>query len=529
MKRLLLPALSAFLCALFSCKKPGTDSRPYLKSDSTTLTLGGYPGALDSFTVRASLSWKASTSASWLSLSDTLTGGEKKIFLRALEINATGADRTATINIQPVDQPDIAPLTLQVRQRAFSLGILFNKTFGFDRHDYFSSMALTPDGGLVLTGELYRTDPQDGQYADKEVPLLKLNAQGMVQWQRAFGDGQFDGGRAVLATPEGGYAVAGTTGVNNGNTNGRKGMSDFWMVKTDALGNPQWEKILGGSSFEQASCLALTPDGGYVLAGYTYSNDGDVTGKHGSTGMMDMWVVRLDSRGNLIWQKALGGSGHEEAHSVIAVPGGYLVAGSSSSGDGDVSPVKGVSDGWVVKLSESGSILWEKTFGGTGLEKIFCIAPTADRNFILAGYSSSADGEFAGGKGAGTYNGWVLKMDGSGNKLWQKTFGGTEWDEFRSVAAAPDGGFLLSGVSESGDGDLPANKGMKDNWVVKLGASGQLLWQRSLGGGGNDYGYLVLPAADGAVWLGGGSWSDNGDVPGNKGGQDAWLLKLQEQ
>ena len=161
---------------------------------------------------------------------------------------------------------------------------------------------------------------------------------------------------SVTVTPDGGYIVAGYTLSNGGDVRGKHGGADFWIVKLDKDGNVEWQKCLGGSNDDAAYSVAVTPDGGYIVAGVTWSNDGDVSGNHGYG---DFWVVKLDGEGNIVWQRALGGNEDDSALSVSVTPdGGYIVAGYTQSYDGDV---KGWHEGydenwkpypdfWIVKL-----------------------------------------------------------------------------------------------------------------------------------------------------------------------------------
>jgi len=169
-----------------------------------------------------------------------------------------------------------------------------------------------------------------------------------IEWQRALGGSNLDTTYSIQQTSDGGYIVAGYTESNDGDVSGNHGYYDFWVVKLDGNGNIQWQKCLGGSTHDAPFSIQQTSDGGYIVAGCTYSNDGDVSGNHGKD---DFWVVKLDSDGNIQWQKALGGSSNDWAHSVQQTSdGGYIVAGDTYSNDGDVSGYHRDGDFWVVKL-----------------------------------------------------------------------------------------------------------------------------------------------------------------------------------
>ena len=172
--------------------------------------------------------------------------------------------------------------------------------------------------------------------------------------------------------------------------------------------NIQWQKSFGGSMLETAACIQQTTDGGFILAGNSNSNDGDVSGNHGT---YDYWVVKLSTVGAIEWQKSLGGSSGEMAFSIQqANDGGYIVAGYSISNDGDVSNAVGFVDSWVVKLTSIGAIEWQKSLGGSAVETANSIQQTNDGGYIVGGTSSSNDGDVSGNHGGnGDY--WVVKLN----------------------------------------------------------------------------------------------------------------------
>jgi hypothetical protein len=226
-----------------------------------------------------------------------------------------------------------------------------------------------------------------------------------------------------------------------------------------------WQKILGGSSDDYAFSIQQTPDGGYIVAGYTESNDGDVKGNHENG---DFWIVKLDKDGNIEWQKTLGGSNWDWAFSVQQTPdGGYIVAGFTWSNDGDVSGNHGSLDAWIVKLDKDGNIEWQKTLGGSGNDWATSVQQTTDGGYIVAGGTYSTDGVIRGNHGS--LDAWVVKLDGNGNMQWQKALGGSGSDSAWSVQQTTDGGYIVAGFTKSNDGDVTGNHGSADFWVVKLG------------------------------------------------------------
>ena len=404
--------------------------------------------------------------------------------------------------------------------------LTWQKALGGSSGDYAYAVTPAPDGGFVVAGYTSSYDKDvTGTHGGYDAWVVKLDASGNKIWQKALGGSDDDQVYAVTAAPDGGYVVAGSTNSTDGDVSGNHGSYDFWVVKLDASGNKVWQKTLGGSRFDEAHAITTTPDGGFVVAGSTASTDGDVTGMHGGTA--DMWVVKLDALGNKVWQKALGGGGvgSDQADGITRAPdGGFVVAGSTQSTNGDVTNNQGGYDFWVVKLDALGNKVWQKTLGGSSDEQAYAITTAPDGGFIAAGYTSSSDGDILVNQGSSDY--WVIKLDASGNKVWQKTLGGRSDDRARGVTPAPDGGFVVAGFSLSGDGDVTNNLGEYDYWVVKLDASGNKVWQKNLGGRGRDQAYALTTAPTGGYVIAGITGSTSGDVSGQQGFYDYWVAKL---
>ena len=285
-----------------------------------------------------------------------------------------------------------------------------------------------------------------------------------LAWQKSFGGSDNDWARSVQQTVDGGFIVAGHTESNDGDVSGNRGGRDFWIVKLDGQGNLEWQQCLGGSNLDYAQSIELTNDGGFIVAGSTHSDDGNVSGNHG---MSDFWIVKLDSEGVLEWQKCLGGSGHDWAHSVQqTADGGYVLAGSTESNDGDVTGNHGGQDFWIVKLKEDGELEWQRCLGGSSNDTASVVQQTIDGGYIVSGYTESNDGDVSGNRGNSDY--WLVKLSSSGDLLWQKCLGGSDHDYSHSLQQTTDGGYILAGSSRSNDGDVTGNQGDYDFWVVKL-------------------------------------------------------------
>jgi hypothetical protein len=246
---------------------------------------------------------------------------------------------------------------------------------------------------------------------------LNINAQispPSIQWQKCLGGTLNEIATSIQQTFDGGYIAAGKTQSNDGDVSGNHGGDDIWVVKIDSSGNIRWQKSLGGSDYEfTSSPIQQTSDGGYIVAGVSESNDGDVTGHHydyvNNIYSDDYWVVKLDTIGNIQWQKCLGGSFSNGACSIQQTSdGGYIVAGASSSNDGDVTGNHGNMDYWLVKLNNSGNIQWQKSLGGLGDDfDVFSVRQTYDKGYIVSGLSESNDGDVSGNHDTSGINiGW---------------------------------------------------------------------------------------------------------------------------
>lgn len=401
--------------------------------------------------------------------------------------------------------------------------IEWQKALGGSSEESSYAIHPTTDGGFISAGYAHSNDGDvTGHHGSGDGWITKHDSTGNLQWQKALGGSGVDFFQGVQQTADGGYVATGATYSNDGDVSGNHGDQDIWVVKLDPSGTQQWQKTLGGSAFEVGSAIIQAADGSYIVAGSTHSNDGQVSGNHGET---DWWVVKLDALGNLIWQKTFGGSGADFLQDIQqTADSGYIATGSTYSNDGDVSGNKGSGDLWVVKLDAAGNIQWQKSLGGSTVDFGYAIAPCDDGGFIINGTSNSNDGDVTGNHGSSDF--WVIKLDFLGNLQWQRTLGGSGEDNGYPVFQTSDGGFIAAGATLSTDDDVSGQHGSSDAWVVKLDASGQLQWQKAMGGTDSDKAYDIAPAPNGGIFLAGQTASDDGDVSGNHGGGDQWIVKL---
>jgi hypothetical protein len=347
--------------------------------------------------------------------------------------------------------------------------LVWQRTYGGSEWDVAHCIRQTDDGGYIVGGTSHSVDGDvlDG-HASGEFWIMKLSETGEIQWQSLLGGSDWDNLSSIQQTSDGGYIAIGTTMSIDGDVFGFNSYFNIWVVKLSKVGIIQWHKVLGGAHQDTGMDIVQTSDGGYVFASFTLSNNIFVFGNHGDG---DAWIVKLSADGDIEWRKAYGGTEFESATSIIQTSdGGYVFVGTGSSTNGDLTENKGGGDFWIVKLTASGAIQWQKTYGGSGYECAFAIQETSDGGYIVGGGSESTDGDLTGSHGDFDY--WLLKLNSQGALQWQKAMGGTQYDYIDDVWETTDGGFLVSGISSSNDGDVTDHYGVDnfDYWIVKLSA-----------------------------------------------------------
>jgi hypothetical protein len=308
----------------------------------------------------------------------------------------------------------------------------WNKTYGGTDDDSAYSVVQTSDSGYALAG--YTSSFGAGSL---DAWLIKTDSLGNMLWDKTYGGTEQDECYSVVQTNDGGYALAGLTlsfGAGNG---------DAWLVKIDSSGNMLWYKTYGGTGQEWGLSVIQTSDSGYALAGSTTSF---------GAGGWDAYLVKTNVSSNIQWSKTYGGTGTEEANSVVQTSdGGYALAGSTTSFGA------GSEDAWLVRTDAFGNVQWNTTYGGTSDDFAHSVVQTSDGGYALAGGTTSY--------GAGSYDSWLVKTDLNGNAQWDKTYGGTFGDAAFSVVQTSDGGYALAGSTTS------FGAGMDDAWLIKIGST----------------------------------------------------------
>tara|TARA_R110002072_G_scaffold174802_15_gene330504 strand:+ start:10358 stop:11722 length:1365 start_codon:yes stop_codon:yes gene_type:complete len=416
---------------------------------------------------------------------------------------------------------------------AFTGEIEWAKTFGGSLEDDANSIIETPDGGYAILGF---TLSNDGDISDKistdaDFWVFKTDPNGELQWSKTYGGSADDRATRIISTNDGGFAVIGYTRSNDGDVSQNNGFYDFWLLKLDSSGNMQWEKNYGFSGIDQGQAVIQTSDGGYFLAGYM-DFDGRAAqqqskNKSGNRhGVGEFWGIKTNASGVEQWNAYFGGLNNDRAYDVIQTSdGGFILVGNSESDDFDITNPRGSYDYWVVRVDSSGSLVWQKNYGGSGIEIAYSITKTQDGNYLILGDTRSSDQQVSNPKG--NADAWLIKINENGDLLWQKSYGGSEFDTGRNIIEKPDGNLIVFGTSRSNDQDVNANYGQSDFWIVITDANGNISFEKNYGGSALDFGNSSLLTSTGNIVLAGSTESNDFDVPNNKGSKDVLIIKLK--
>jgi len=383
----------------------------------------------------------------------------------------TGIDEGETRYYQVVVEDVLGLLSMSNIQEGYS-DILFVKTFGGESREWGRSVQQTTDGGYIITGSTNSFG--NGLF---DVWLIKTDGNGNEEWNQTFGGSSIDEGCSVKQTTDGGYIIVGITS------------GDVWLIKTDSQGNEDWNQHFWGSGYENGYSVQQTDDDGYILTGFTSSF---------GNGERDVWLIKTDSQGNEEWNQTFGGSEGDHGYSVQqTTDGGYIITGYTWNGDYDI---------WLIKTDSQGNEEWNQTFGGSGYYDIgYSVQQTTDGGYIIVGITDSF--------GNGSTDVWLIKTDSNGNEDWNQTFGGGNSDHGYSVQQTTDGGYIITGETES------FGNGGRDAWLIKTDSQGNEEWNQTFGGSELDRGYSVQQTTDGGYIITGETESF-----GN-GSSDFWLIK----
>lgn len=405
-------------------------------------------------------------------------------------------------------------------------------TYGGSNNDVAQSVAPTSDGGFIVLGYTQSNDGDIDTKQDESFDfwLLKFDQEASLQWSKTYGGANDDRGRNVIQTADGGYALVGYSNSSDGDVSENNGARDFWIIKTDNQGEVLWEKSFGFLGNDEGYNIKETSNGSFLVGGtldVTASNgEGNTSRRQQKHAGGDYWLLNISANGDLIWSRYFGGSFTDIVHDVTESENGeFFAIGSSDSEDVDISNNKGAYDFWIVKTTSSGNMIWEKSYGGSEIDEARSIANTSDGNYIIVGDTRSNNQDVTINNGGADL--WMIKISSQCNILWNRSIGGSSFDVSRSIKSTANNGFVIAGSSRSFDGDVSKNQGQNDAWIVKVDNNGNLLWEQTFGGSEIDFAYDVAQLRDGTFVLVGETQSNDGDILENKGFSDLLIITLK--
>jgi hypothetical protein len=382
------------------------------RSNSSDINVTSNQGLFDAWVVKLSdlgnISWQKSFGGSgneWMeSIVQTSDGG----YIVVGRSNSTDGDITSNNGLG-----DAWVIKLDV-----SGNISWQKSFGGSNYDGLNSIVQTSDGGYIAVGFSTSNDGDlTGNQGLGDAWVMKLDVSGNISWQNSFGGSDYDEATSIIELSNGTYVIAGSSASIDGDIIGNHGSKDFWIFKLDSFGNLIWSKLYGGSDFESPyGDIQSTTDGGFIVAGRTNSNNGNVVGNHG---LGDGWIIKLDGMGNSEWQLCLGGSADDEIQRIRQKSnGGYLIAGTFYSNDGDISGNHGQDDCWIASIASNGAIVeWQKSLGGTASDYARDIIETNNNEYLVLAESNSFNGDITQPLGSSDF--WLVKLSNSSSNLFE--------------------------------------------------------------------------------------------------------------
>ncbi len=370
---------------------------------------------------------------------------------------------------------------------------------------------------------------------DSDSWIVETDPDGNILWQQTFGGYSQDMIMKIIELQDGTFLLAGYSysGISGDKTESLRGHRDLWLVKLDQNREIQWQRTYGGNDAEDLDDIVATNDGGFLITSTSNSiASGDKTTT--ALGNSDIWILKLDRLGRLEWQRSYGGSGHDSSAQIEKkTNGNFLIAATSSSGISTTKsePSRGLGDYWVFEIDPRGEIVWQRTIGGNNGEYFADLQATRDGGYLLSGDSGS---EISGDKTVGT-NGfddlWLVKINATGDIQWQQTYGGNSTEWLSNLHPSKDGGYFVGAMSGSDAGyDKSENsQGGRDYWMFKISEDGDKCWDKTLGGIGDDQPMFGFEDREGNYVLAG--WTDS-DASGDKtqisrGGRDGWVVKIK--
>ena len=417
---------------------------------------------------------------------------------------------------------------LSIENKNYELNYI--KSFGGSNDDEANDIINTSDGGFMVIGSSTSSDGliQNKMGLESDIILMKFDSDKSIEWVKNYGGSRDDRGQSVVEVSGIGYALLGYSMSNDGDASSNEGFHDNWVILIDSKGDIIWEKSYGFSGHDHAYNIIKTKDGNLFFNGFldvTASRGLGSTKKVGKSikhGVGEFWCHKIDLGGNILWRKYFGGTNNDRSYdSVETSDGDFLIVGSSESNDIDISSPKGSYDIWVIKLSSNGDLLWERSYGGSKYETANSIIQSADKKIHILGSTLSNDKNISFQMGSSDF--WLLTIDSDGNLLSEQTFGGSNFDKGKKIVIDSKDNLWLTGYSRSIDFDFSSNKGKNDAVLIQLSKNRILKEVFEIGAEGEDIANSLIHFNENEIIVAGYSDSKEDYFIENKGGKDIFL------
>lgn len=333
------------------------------------------------------------------------------------------------------------------------------RNFGKSGNDAGKCVLPSKDGNIWVIG--FVENPTNTK---ADAWIIKVNPEGRNLWDVSYGGRKWDEARAAVTTESGGLVIMGVTESKG------EGKADIWLFELNSEGEMLWDRTYGGKNWEEGYGLIQTKDGGFLITGsYKAYQKED-----------DLWTIRTDKTGKVLWEVRKGGEEWEGGHDLLELPdGSFMVVGHTASES------LGSDDGWLLKISAEGTLLWSKHFGGADRDAMHSIISPNDSTLLVAGFTRS--------KGNGQADMWLLNIDLEGELRWEKTIGGGDFEKARAMIQTSDGHLLFAGYTHS------QGLGNGDAWLVKTTIEGEKIWEDTFGGPGFDKAFSLTELPDKSI------------------------------
>lgn len=415
--------------------------------------------------------------------------------------------------------------------QSFNGELKWIKKFGGSSDDKASDIIETSDGNIAIIGS---SSSLDGSIVDKNTNefdfwFLKISQDGEVLLNKTYGGNGDDRGQSIIEMSDGGFLLVGYSKSSDGDATKNMGFHDNWIIRINSEGIILWEKSIGYSGHDHANSIIKTKDGGFFITGFLDVSASNGKGNYGKGinyrhGVGEFWGHKLNSDGEIIWSRFFGGTNNDRSYDVVETNNEeFIIVGSTESNDIDISNNFGSYDYWVIKVDSQGDLLWERTYGGSGIDVAKSISVLPNKNFLILGNSFSDDFQITNSRGESDF--WLIEIDTHGNLIKENSYGGSLFDSGQDIVEGPSGSYFLTGFSQSYDGNLINNKGNNDIAILHITSFKAIINSLNIGGSKIDIANSSVFNRSGSLFVVGSSNSSDGDFTFSFGGSDLFVAK----